>query len=204
MERDPLTTGKHSCGPRASFLKAFFHSKGLLSPNRSHMRWRKEFGNTLKATMLKGSYSIFPVEIHRFGSGGSKLLELIIGEKALSSLYPTPVCLLGLGAEELALAPFQTSTGNVRAKTRALSHRKRCHCPESKLWVYKTLCYDVTGWKWSFQSHPTCSLLLQSHWRLWSLHLLINVLIEFPSPCSTKSGQDMLICAVTHLQGSAC
>ena len=37
----------------------------------------------------------------------------------------------------------------------------------------------------------TCLLLLQSHWRLWLLYLLINVCIKFPNLCSAKPGQDV-------------
>lgn len=109
-------TSHNSYGPWASFLKAslsLFHSKDALSPNRGQVRGGKEAGNTLRAAMLKGSYFVFLVGIRRFVSGGSRLLGWIVGKMSLSSLYPTPVCLLGLGIEE-PLHLSDHSIGNVR------------------------------------------------------------------------------------------
>jgi len=68
------------------------------------VRGRKEDGNT----MLAGLYFVSPVEIQGFGSGAfSRLLGWIVGKISLSSLYPAPVSLLGLGAQEPPLAPLR-------------------------------------------------------------------------------------------------
>lgn len=67
------------------------------------MRGENEAGSRLIATMLKGSNFVFPVEIEKSGSDVSRLLGWIGGKISLSSLYPTPVCILG--AEGSPLAP---------------------------------------------------------------------------------------------------
>lgn len=108
------------------------------------MRGEKGAGKRLRATMLKGSHFVFPMEIEKSGSDVSRLLGWIGGKRSLSSLYPTPVCLLG--AEDSSCT-FQTSMGNTRLKLE-LSPTGKCDIAPSSGCGYtkhSALCCDMTG-----------------------------------------------------------
>lgn len=84
-----------------------FSQQRYLSPNRGQVKGRKDAGYTVRVATLKGSYFVFPAEIQRFGSGGSRLFGWVVRKISASSLYPAPVSLLSLGTEEAPLAPFR-------------------------------------------------------------------------------------------------
>lgn len=87
-------------------LGVFFTAK-ILESNRGQVKGRKDAGYTVRAATLKGSYFVFPAEIQRFGSGGSRLFGWVVRKISASSLYPAPVSLLSSGTEEPPLAPFR-------------------------------------------------------------------------------------------------
>lgn len=114
------------------------------------VRRRKEAGNTLRATMLKGLYFVFPVELQRFGSGGSRFLGWIVGKISLFSLYPTPVHLLGFRGLKNLLLHLSDLHRKCQGLKLDLSHIEKgdnalsSGCGSTK---HSALCYDVTGLK---------------------------------------------------------
>lgn len=164
-----------SYGPWASFLKAslrLVHSRDALSPSRGQVRGRKEAGNALRDTILGGSCFVSLVEIQGFGSGSSRILGLRVGKNQFLFLVPffylVPCVFWAWGLKNflLHLSDLHRKCQGIKLELCPIEIGDialSSGCGSTK---HSALCYDVTGWKRSFPSHPTCSLMLWSNWRL--------------------------------------
>lgn len=114
------------------------------------VRRRKEAGNTLRATMLKGSYFGFPVELQRFGSGGSRLLGWIVGKNQSFFLVPHFCTLSWFGGLKNLLLHLSDLHRKCQGLKLELSRIEKgdnalsSGCGSTK---HSALCYDVTGLK---------------------------------------------------------
>lgn len=114
-------------------------------------------------------------------------------------LVPSSCTFLGFGVKNLLLHLSDVQMKCQGLKLGLSSFEIGVSALSSGCWSTKhsVVCYNVTGQKLAFRSHPTCLLLLQRHQRLCISCLLIAVCTMFPSPRSAKPDQGVPPCAVT-------